>query len=73
MAGSPVNGHRGGQVATSRRAATSVRRPVQLTSLKSGRPTNRGCAGEVILQPLNVVLLGTASTSEESFNPPTPT
>ena len=28
---------------------------------------------EVILQPLNVVLLGTASTSEESINPPTPT
>ena len=30
-------------------------------------------AGEVILQPLNGVLLGTAIPSEESISPPTPT
>ena len=62
----------GGQVTTSRRGATSMPRPVQLASSKSGMETNRGCAGEVILQPLNVVLLGTAITSEESTSPPTP-
>ena len=46
---------------------------VQLASSKSGRPTNRGCAGEVILPPVNGVLLGTAITSEESISPLTPT
>ena len=63
----------GVQVTTSRRAATSVPRPVQLASSESGMETNRGCAGEVILPPVNGVLLGTAITSEESISPPTPT
>ena len=67
-----LSGHRV-QVTTSRQAATSVPRPVQLASSESGMETNRGCAGEVILQPLNGVLLGTAITSEESISPPTPT
>ena len=63
----------GVQVTRSRREATSVPRPVQVASSKSVMETNRGCAGEVILQPLNGVLLGTAIPSEESISPPTPT
>ena len=46
----------GVQVTRSRREATSVPRPVQVASSKSVMETNRGCAGELILQPLNGVL-----------------